>query len=105
MVMLYGAAAAFFAAAFVLRRALLRPASGGRAVQDSAVQSRYFGAVVASNAVAESVAMLAVVGHLVGLDAGTMFTLVLASAICMLALRPRLDELVALMPRGPGADS
>jgi len=105
VVMLYGAAATFFAAGFVLRRALLRRVSAPGATDLPALQSRYLGAVMASNAVVESVALLALVGHLVGLDAGTMFTLVFASAICMLALRPRLEELEDMLPRGPGAAS
>jgi len=97
--MLYGAAGAFFGAAFILRRVLLRGATGVQAAGQRAVLSRYFSAVLASNAVAESVAMLAVVGHLVGLDTGTMFTIVLASAVCMLLLRPRAAELESLLPR------
>jgi hypothetical protein len=99
--LLYLVALAVFACAFGLRRLLLRPtgpsivpaADGPRAL------ARYTAAVLVSSALCESVAVMALVLHLVGYNRETVYSLILLSAGAMLVLRPRNTELERLLNR------
>jgi len=99
--LLYGVAFAVFACAFGLRRLLLRPAGPSivPAADGPRTLARYTAAVLVSSALCESVAILALVLHLVGYDRTTVYSLILLSAAAMLMLRPRNAELERLLRR------
>jgi hypothetical protein len=99
--LLFGLALLVFLFAGLLRRAMLArpPAPGPEATDARIVQtalSRYFVAVVVSNALVESVGILALVLYFVGVPSDTVYSLILLTALGMLLLRPRWSELDAL---------
>jgi len=106
--LLFGLALLVFLFAGALRRALLarRPAPGQVVADDRIVQtalSRYVVAVIVSNALVESVGILALVLYFVGVPSDTVYSLILLTALGMLLLRPRwseLDALAAALRRG-----
>ena len=97
--LLYGVTGLWVAAAWGLRRVLLRPGPGGQ----GPAAARYLVAVVAPLALCETAAVLALVLMLLGLPPDTGRGLVLVAALGMLPLRPRRTELERLLAgRPPG---
>ncbi len=97
----FGIAALAFFVSIMIRRQMLRgsPLAAGQAAPSTrpaaAAVGRYLMAVVVSNALAESIAVIAIVTLILGFDRATSYTLVFISAAAMLILRPRLAELAA----------
>lgn len=103
-VIVYGVALIAFGFAGAIRRTLLAARAGppGQPHTRLAI-GRYLTAVIVSVAICETVAILGLVLHFIGVNDEVTYTVVIASAVAMFIYRPRRSELerlaAALAPR------
>lgn len=103
---LYALALVTLASSRIVRKLILGARRNRASDEQSptpAVISRYFGAVIASLAMSESVGIYGLVLYLLGKDTADFYLLLGLSAAAVIYYRPRREELDGLFQQGPSA--